>query len=90
MADKILRVGTAVWELGGRVNPFQTLTGTQFLGLKSNGDGLTSKVVSMLMASIKKLNAKNQAVQASVADLCCEVAQVSQKKRAQTSTTDSH
>jgi hypothetical protein len=83
MADEILRVGTAIQDLGNRLNPFQTSTGNQLLGLKANGEGLM-KVVSMLMASIKKLTAENQSVQASVADLCREVARGSQTKRAKT------
>lgn len=91
MADEIIRVGIAVQDLGSRLNPFQTSTTSQLLGLKSNGEGLT-KVVSMLMSSIKKLTAENQAVQASVAELCrAEGARAAgQKKRAKTTSTDSH
>ena len=89
IADEVLRVGGAIKEMGDRLNPFQSTTGTQLLGLKANGEGLT-KVVSMLMASIKKLTAENQAVQATVSDLCREVARGSQKKRTKTESTDSH
>jgi hypothetical protein len=70
MADEVLRVGWGIQDLENKVvKPFQAATGVELASFKTNSDVLT-KVVTMLMDSIKKLTSDNKAVQASVAELC--------------------
>ena len=68
MSDKILRLGSSLQDLLNMVLPFHADTGAQLEGLKSNGEGLM-QIVSIVMASVKKLTSENQAVQASLSSV---------------------
>ena len=68
IADEVTRAGSALQELTNIVLPFRSEAGDQMLGLKSNSEALT-KIVTMLLTSIKKLTIDNQTVKSSIENL---------------------